>query len=73
MITTAQIETLASRTGVRRIAVENFLSTVGQAGSAFNEKQNLRADASAYKWNAATQAAISRGIDLHYGTGRSGR
>jgi hypothetical protein len=65
MITAAQIQKLASRTGVRRIAVENFLGTLGNEG-AWAAKQNLCLDASFYNWNAATQTAISRGIDLYY-------
>jgi hypothetical protein len=73
MITAQQIEVLASRKGVRRVAVENFLGSVGQAGGAANERRNLISDALAYGWNAATVSAISRGIGLHYrGTGRSG-
>lgn len=69
MITREQIETLASRNGVRRIAVENFLGTLGLEGSALAAKLNLRQDARDYKWNAATQSAIARGIDLFYARG----
>ena len=71
MITREQIETLASRNGVRRIAVENFLGTLGLEGSALAAKLNLRQDARDYKWNAATQSAIARGIDLFYAEERS--
>jgi hypothetical protein len=72
MITLAQIEQLAERSGVRQIAVENFLGTLGQAGSAAGERRNLSSDALAYGWNAATVRAIERGIDIYYGTGRPG-
>jgi hypothetical protein len=61
-----QIQKLATRKGVRRIAVENFLGTLGNEGGAMNAKRNLYADARDYKWNSATQTAISRGIDLYF-------
>jgi hypothetical protein len=41
--TVAKIKRLAALPGVRRVAVENFLGTVGQAGSAENEEQNCAA------------------------------
>lgn len=65
-LTQAEIEKLANRQGVRRIAVENFLSTLGGAGSEWGELCNLYADAQSYRWNAATIYAIERGIKLAY-------
>ena len=62
-LTTEKIQELASRKGVRRIAVENFLSTLGTL-SRFEATQNLYMDAAAYNWNAATITAIREGIEL---------
>jgi hypothetical protein len=61
-----EIDTLASRKGVRRVAVVNFLSTLGHAGSKSGELYNLSMDAGLYKWNSATQNAIRRGIEISY-------
>ncbi len=69
MLTAEKIQELANRKGVRRIAVENFLGTLGCERSAFAATQNLYQDARDYKWNAATQTAIRRGIDLFYKKG----
>jgi hypothetical protein len=66
MLTPEKIQELANRKGVRRIAVENFLGTLGNEGGAREAKMNMYQDASGYKWNAATQLAILRGIDLYY-------
>jgi hypothetical protein len=65
MITSEQIAILAARKGVRKIAVENFLGTLGNEG-ALAARQNMIADARDYKWNSATMAAIQRGIELHF-------
>ena len=66
-LTEQEIAKFASRKDVKRIAVYNFLSTLGNAGSEFGELTNMRMDAQSYKWNAATQKAISDGIRLAYG------
>ncbi len=58
-----QITKLAARKGVKTVAVENFLGSVGASGeSASDALNNLRADAVSYKWNAATVRAITDGI-----------
>lgn len=57
-----EIEKLASRTGVKRIAAENFLSSMGL--DYFDACGNLALDAKLYKWNAQTKKAISDGIEL---------
>lgn len=57
----ARIEELASREGVKRIAVENFLGTLG--GLTRDEAlANLEQDTKDYRWNAATGRAIQQGI-----------
>jgi hypothetical protein len=61
MITKERIEQLASKRGVRRIAVENFLASL-ESGSESGAMMNLVQDARSYKWNAATVAAIRTGI-----------
>jgi hypothetical protein len=58
-LTAARINQLASRKGVKKIAVENFLSTMGSRDDAL---VNLGEDARSYGWNAATQRAIRTGI-----------
>ncbi len=71
-LTPEQLEQLASRTGVKRIAVENFLMSVplttehpyGARGCA---EVNLSGDAIAYRWNAATVKAIRDGLRLIFG------
>jgi hypothetical protein len=67
-LTAEQIELLASREDARRVAVENFLSTVDPLdgpGAAF---VNMRADARSYKWNESTVDAIRTGLVLIFGT-----
>jgi hypothetical protein len=68
MLTPSQIQELANRQGVRRIAVENSLSTLGHEGAAGKRGalRNLSQDARDYRWNAATQNAIRRGIALFF-------
>lgn len=63
IISATQIEKLASRSGVRRIAVENFLGSLGSL-TAYEATQNLYADSASYGWNAATVKAIRDGIEL---------
>ena len=62
-LTSAEIEALAGRKGARRIAVENFLGTLNLKIGAYGNRCNLYQDAAAYRWNAATQNAIARGIE----------
>lgn len=62
-----EISELASRTGVRKIAVENFLSTMGEDED--DARYNLIEDARSYKWNMATINAIMRGISIACGRG----
>lgn len=59
----AQIAMLAGRSKVRKIAVENFLSSMG--GLTREEARgNLYLDAVLYRWNAPTIEAIAKGIAL---------
>lgn len=61
-----EIESLANRKGVKKIAVENFLGSLGNAGGIQAELANLRSDAQSYKWNSATVKAIEAGIKKAY-------
>jgi hypothetical protein len=54
-----------NRPGVRRIAVENFLSTLGEL-SFVEALGNLTLDAGLYRWNEATCKAIYDGILVHF-------
>lgn len=58
-----QIEKFASRKGVKRIPVENFLASLN-GSSVSDALMNVRNDARSYKWNAATEKAIRDGITL---------
>ena len=59
-LTIQEIEEFASRPGVRRIAVENFLMTMGTDPMAAS--MNLDYDAGLYSWNNETIRAIKDGI-----------
>ena len=61
-LTAEEIEALASKKGVRRIAVENFLSSMGTDSDA--AYSNAEMDTRLYGWNAATRNAIYKGIAL---------
>ena len=62
-LTVAEIEVLARRPGVRRTAVENFLSTLDDV-SQDEAQANLRIDARLYGWDTPTVWAIREGISL---------
>lgn len=61
-LTSEEITKLASRVGVKKIAVENFLMSMGENHS--DARSNLSVDARSYKWNSATVKAIRAGIAL---------
>ena len=64
-LTLEEIESLACRAKVRRIAVENFLMTMGtDVGNAY---ENANLDKGLYNWNAPTFGAIMKGINLAQG------
>jgi len=65
MISTEQIEKLASRKNVKRIAVENFLISIGDL-SYSDAMSNLNMDARLYKWNSPTRNAIQKGLDINF-------
>lgn len=63
-LTLEEIEKLASRANVSKIAVENYLMSL--TGNESADRYNVTADARSYKWNAATVKAIQDGIRLAY-------
>lgn len=63
-LTNEEIERFASRKGVRRIAVENFLMSMGTELRPWQVRANANMDARLYRWNYATVKAINDGIDL---------
>ncbi|MFA6016450.1 MAG: hypothetical protein WC742_15435 [Gallionellaceae bacterium] len=65
-LTAVEIAKLASQTDVKKIAVENFLSTLYAPAGKSGNLANLYSDAASYKWNAATVGAIRSGIELAY-------
>lgn len=66
MLTPERIETLAKEKGVKTIAVKNFLYSVGANPNKMCALLNLEADASSYRWNAATVNAIRQGITEYF-------
>lgn len=70
LLTPKEILTLAAGAGVKRIAVENFLSSLDNALPMQGHLMNLEMDAASYKWNYATQSAIRAGIIIAYGEAR---
>lgn len=60
------VEKQASKKSIKKIAVENFLMSVGQNQTEYNAKQNLYADAQSYKWNSATINTIYKGIEKYF-------
>ena len=66
-LTAAEIERLASRPGVKRAAVENFLGTMDTALCWEGHWQNVCMDARRYDWNDKTLWALLEGIDLAAG------
>lgn len=59
-ITSERIAELAGAKGCKKIAVENFLMSMGE--NAQEALANLEYDARIYKWNEATKKAIQKGI-----------
>ena len=65
-LTSSQIETFASMSDAKRIAVENFLFSMPTDLTYQEQIQNCANDVRAYKWNRATAKAIYQGIALAY-------
>jgi hypothetical protein len=65
-LSTVEIDGFASRRGVRKDDVEDFLDAVGDAGSEECALLNLYYDARLYKWNISTVWAIEAGIKSAY-------
>ena len=65
-LTDVEIEKFASRAGVKRIAVVNFLGTLDERAGAGGNLYNATNDAISYRWNTATRAAIREGINLAF-------
>ena len=61
-LTIPEINKLASRKNVKKIAVENFLMTMGDSPLAASI--NMGYDADLYRWNNETVKAIKDGIVL---------
>jgi hypothetical protein len=61
-----EIEEFASRHGVHKEDVEEFLDTVGEAGTKDGALLNLYYDARLYNWNISTVQAIEAGIQSAY-------
>lgn len=63
--TTEEIQKLLAKyPDAKKIAVENFLMTVGNNPNPQCALANLQMDANLYKWNQATQRAIKEGINI---------
>lgn len=62
----SEIGILASNRGAHKRDVEDFLDTVGQAGTEEGALLNLYYDARLYDWNISTVRAIEAGIRSAY-------
>jgi hypothetical protein len=61
MVTLNRIQELANQEGVRKVAIENFLGTLGDMTE--NEAMaNLVQDAKVFRWNTLTIRVIQQGI-----------
>ena len=65
-LTQPEIDTLATRKGVKTQAVKNFLGSMGTSNPS-GIRYNALSDAKSYKWNAATRDAILKGIEVANG------
>ena len=65
----AEIEKLASGSGVKRTPVENFLATIDNNDSIVQAEMNFVNDAEIYGWNEATRSAILKGIAKFFSRG----
>ena len=65
-LSSMEIEEFASRHGVHKEDVEEFLDTVGEAGTEEGTLLNLYYDARLYNWNISTVRAIEAGIQSAY-------
>jgi hypothetical protein len=65
-LTKSGIRELANQKNVKSIAVENFLMSMPDTITIYEQKANAHIDASLYRWNMATLNAIVKGIDLAY-------
>lgn len=61
-----EIEKLAARPKVKRIAVENFLCSLPLEIGWANNLKNLDTDAKIYRWTRQTHKAIKDGIAMAY-------
>ena len=63
----SNIEALANRPKVKKVAVMNFLGSVG--GLTYQEAvSNCELDARSYGWNYETVGAIREGLDHFFGS-----
>lgn len=65
MLNVDQITELSSREGVTRVAVENFLASLGDL-SYQEAVGNCEMDKRSYGWNHETSGAIREGIVEHF-------
>jgi len=65
-LSTNEIVSYSSKRGVEKRYVEDFLDSVGQAGTEEVALLNLYYDARLYSWNISTVRAIEAGIKSAY-------
>ena len=63
VLSSIEISKFASRSGVKKIAVENFLGSLGDL-TLDQALGNVQLDAGLYRWNTPTVNAIRAGIFL---------
>ena len=67
-----KIEKLSNKKGVKKIAVQNFLASVGSNPDKMSAMMNAEMDAGMYGWNSATQGAIYDGISIYFDKVKNG-
>ena len=67
-----KIEKLSNKKGVKKIAVQNFLASVGSNPDKMSAMMNAEMDAGMYGWNSATQGAIYDGISIYFDKVKTG-
>lgn len=65
-LSTKDIDEFASHNGASKRCVENFLDTVGQAGTEEGDLLSLYYDARLFSWDIPTIGAIEAGIRFAY-------
>ena len=65
-LTETEMMLFAKKNGVKKIAFENFITSIDLSKPKYQHVFNLCLDSGLYKWNVETIEAILNGIDIMY-------